>query len=473
MKKVFNYILIFFFLGVIVYVGYFIFLEKDNNYLNIINQDKIINSKLNNKIESKIDEEKHTNVNICNWLSDKESFKKAVEWQNLDFCNCIKDIEKQTLCKAWIKDTLLYLQAINQFDESICNQILDNIQKEACLSIVLKSIEKFQKEDPIYLSQIYERTHNEKNISLLEAKEIKNFTDYIKLSFFYSEKWLKEQEKGIDYKESLKQATKYIEKAKKLNPNNTEVFRAEAYLNEIKWDIIKSIDLYTKSIELDKTNYLSYVWRWHAYNILWILDEALKDFNKAKSLNKTNDFLYMNLCRLEYSRSDLLDNAIEDCNIVIDKWVDLLSKSEAYQILANIYIDKNDLNKAEDYLIQAEVLTPNNANLYVWLSDFYLLKEDYKKAEEKALKWISIYKTKSILYLKLWSILNKQWKSKEAIKQIKKGLDLVDNDVSLLFPYKSSVKREFYYLLSDIYLNLWDNNNQIKYKVLWDKEFNN
>jgi len=93
---------------------------------------------------------------------------------------------------------------------------------------------------------------------------------------------------------------------------------------------------------------------------------------------------------------------------------------------------------------------------------------NYVKAEVNAKESIRISSTKADAYQTLAYSLYKQEKYQEAIEKANIGLDLVDNDVSLLEPNKPVMYQDLYYTLANIYNKLGDEANELKYKELGD-----
>lgn len=423
-----------------------------------------------------------TNTNVvdlalrvkCDYKSDQGAYQRAIETQNVRICECISDTKIKNTCKDTTLDLKTYSQAVAQFNPSLCNEIKNDNRKQACQTITTSGVKYLSKEDPQYLADIYSLSHNENAIEELSGllqNNPNNLKNLILLSLAYSGKGLKEQEQGRDQTPYVNKALAIITRAKKLSASNSEVYRAEAYAYEIKPDIFKAIEIYDKAIKLDAKNILAYAGRGHAESMVGILDSALKDFKKAAKLDVDykNIFIYTNLCRLESSRSDLFKDAVKNCKIVADsKSQDISFRSESSQILATIYLKKGNYSQAEGYLLEAKSLTPQNSNLFVTFSYLYMNMDNYVKAEENAKEAVKLSPTKASARQALSYSLYKQGKFKEAIQEANRGLDLVGDDVSLLTPNKSAMKRNLYYTLANIYNVTSDKENEMKYKKLGD-----
>lgn len=464
MQKIKNQVLISLGLLVIIFIlagiiSYAIVTSRSNNgplqqAKEDINGEKIIDSDLP-KLE-------------CNYNNDKDVYKDAVARKDVNICSCTKDKEERQKCRMVVVDINLYQQALKQLDDSLCDKIKSKFQKKACYKVVQSSIEKIKKDNPTYLAKVYVFSHNEKAIDELEnlvTNSGQNIDMRISLAMAYAEKGLKEQEQGNSQIPYVEKAIKAAKEAINLDSKSSEAYRALGYAYEIKPDTTKAIASYDRAISLNKGNLMAYAGRGHVYKLIGSLDQAVVDFKKAAELdsNNKNVFIYTNLCNLEYSRSNNKE-AIKNCKIVTQiKNTDIVFQSEAYQTMAQIFIDKNEFQQAKDYLLKAKTLTPNDSNLFVTFAQLNLKSGNYKQAEVDATKAIDLSPLKAVGYLKLSYALYMQDKFKEAIKSAEKGIDLVDNDVSLLQSGKPATKRDLNYSIANSYRQLGDTEKEQEY----------
>lgn len=405
----------------------------------------------------------------CNYENDNDAYGDAVKNKNIGHCECIKDEPFKGICKKAITGIMLYDQALAQLDDTLCEKIESEVQKEACHKVVSSTVEQLKKDDPQRLAAIYAQNHNQKAIAgleeIIEGGE-SDINHYIVLALSYAEKGLSEQEQGRDREEYINKAFSTIEEAKKIDTNNSEVYRVEAYINEVKPDYIQAITLYDKALEINQNNIFAHAGKGHVFRMIGSLEKAVEEFDKAAELNEKNDIalIYTNLCTLEYSRSEI-DKALENCKIAVQiKDADIASQSGAYQIMAKMSMDKGDFSLAENYLLRAKSLTPSNPNLYVTMADLYLYKKDYQKAEETANRAITLAPTKAGSYLALSRAIYMQEKYDESIVAAQTGITLVKDDVSLLIPSKPAVERDLNYVISYNYRELGDPQKQADYE---------
>ena len=415
----------------------------------------------------------------CNFQDDEAAFDAAVEETDIFFCDCVKNEERKAVCKKVTMETKSFNQALAQYDTELCQQILDKERQKACLSVVQSGIDYIKNKDPQYLAVIYSQNNNfNKAVELYEgliAQEPTNLAYPLGLASAYAEKGLMEHKES----EYMNKALSLIEKAKAVNDKDPEVFRIEGYVYETKPDYEKALASYNKSLELDKNYILSYVGRGHTYRLMGTLNEALEDFRQAAKLDsrKENFDIYSNLCILASTRSDLEKEALQNCQIVVkSEAASSAAKVNAYQVMADLYMNQNRLAEAESNLLSAQTYASNDPNIFISFARLYIYKKDYAAAEKNANDALKLDPLKTTAYDTLSYVLYQQGKTQEAIAAAQKGLEVIDQDVSLLFSQKPTVKKRLYYNLANVYFYLKDKDNEMKYKKLGDqveKEFMN
>jgi tetratricopeptide (TPR) repeat protein len=427
-----------------------------------------------NQVNDVVDKINSSGVDCGNYNTDQFASTKAIESVDINICECIKDNNFKAICRNTINDLGAYAEAIRQYNPKICDEIQDLERKEACTSVTVSGIEDLQKNDPQYLADIYASKHNEGAIFWYESllqKDPTNIKNLIALSLSYAEKGLNEQEQGRDHNLYVEKALVMAERAGAIDANNAEVYRVKGYIYEIKPDYNQSIMSYNRAIELDQQNVFAYIGRGHVYNMFGMLENAQNDFKKAAELDvdKKEVAIYSNLCRLESSRDDLIGDAIKNCEIVVNgDFQDPVFKSESNQILSTIYIKNKNYTQAENYLMKAKSLTPNDPNLYVAISDLYINIEDYVMSEKNAREAVRLSPTKASAHKALAYSLYRQKKYQEAIGEVNNGLQLVEGDVSLLEPNKPVMKKDLYYILVNVYNAMGDTKNEMRYKEMGD-----
>ncbi len=429
--------------------------------------------------------EKKNQVNIkvddsCEYKEGHEVFEKATEQQDTSICDCIEESELKyrQYCKDSVMDVIEFKQAVFQLDDSLCNNIMVESGIEECRNVVNNKIKELKKEDPEYLAQVYLATHDERSIEVIEGILAKNKDDVefmIQLSTAYAEKGLNEQNKGGDQTIYVNKALKLLEDAKAIDASKSEIYRVEGYVYEIKPDFVNAVISYDKALELDQKNALAYAGKGHVLRMTGRLPEAVDEFNKAAKIDVENEYshIYINLCNLEYSRSGY-EEAKKNCEIVMQmEWIDPSFKSEAYQIMASMYMTEGDLIKANDYLTKAKTYTANDPNLYITFTELNLLEKNYDEAEKNANKAIEITSSKAVNFLFLARVFYAKNNYDEAIQTATRGISLLENDVSLLGPAKPATERDLNNVIADSYGKLGNLEKQQEHQQISEKIFIN
>ncbi len=420
-------------------------------------------------ITDMVKKEKEVNVVMCDYKNDDDVYAKAMDDGDVSVCSCMEDENYLNICIEAAFEQSVYLQALEQVNAELCNEIESEEIKKACINVANSKMDYLVEQNKQELIDTYVISHNtDKSIEELEkitegaGVDIQNL---ISLVLSYAEKGLEEQEQGDSQVMYVNKALEVVEKAKKIDNNNSEVYRVEGYVYEIQPDLIKAIESYNKAIEIDQTNALAYAGRGHVNRIIGILDLAVEDFQRAAELDEENQqiFIYTNLCNLESSRSNN-EEAIKNCTIVTrSESRDPIFKSEAYQLMAGIYISEKKYNEAASHLEQAKALTPNDANLFVEIARLNIYQENYKVAGDNAKKATVLSPGKAGAYLMFSQSLYMEEKFDDSIAVAEKGLSLVQDDVSLLFSNKIPTQRDLYYSIANNYRELGNTEMQKEY----------
>ena len=435
--------------------------------------DKNIKTSANQKTEGE--------TVVCNYADDQKALSDSVENRNINTCDCIKENTAREECYSSVVDVMTYKNAIDQLDELLCDEVSSDFLKKNCHKIVNNKVDEYSEDYPGYLASVYLKSHNnEKAIEVLEkvVKNDKNNSEaLVSLAMSYAEQGLKMQEKGEDHSVIVQKALNTIGKAKLLDEKNSEVYRVEGYIYEIKPNYEQAMTAYDEAIKLNKNNALAYAGQGHVFRMMGVLDKAVELLNKAASIDVDNKYqhIYTNLCSLENSRSNN-KKTIENCNIVIKaENFDPVFKSEAHQIMASVFMNANqkDYKLAKKHLMEARSLVPIDANLFVTMAKLDLLTGRYDEAEKNVGEAIKIAPTKAMSYLVLSKILYAKNSKEAAIEAAKKGLELADEDVSLLTPSKPAIKRDLYYIIADSYDALGDKSQKEIYRGRGDMLFQN
>jgi tetratricopeptide (TPR) repeat protein len=414
---------------------------------------------------------------LCDFESDGEAFIVASDTGNKAICACINEESTRKNCETTVSEKDYYIQAIESFDISLCEEIEEEIPREACKSVVSSGIDFVSESEPKYLAHYYNKAQNvDGAIALLETDIEENgdlFDPLITLTMAYSQKMLVEYNQD----ELFQTALDTVDRAIALSPESPVGYTAKGYLYEIQPDLLEAIKQYNIALEKSPDYIPAYIGRGHAYNKKGVLGLALADFEMAKQLDVGTFYqsIYANLCRLYASRGpDYLDDAIGNCLIVIE--TDFFDSTAdnimgAHITLADLYMVAERYDEAYTQIQEALVQLPNSPDAHVTLSKYYFLTEDYPMAEEAASDCLEEDPMRAACYYSLSRAQYMQDKLDDAIEAALKGLEVLDDDVSLLIPNKPTIEGLLYYQLANTYYYLGDETNELKYKELGDAIF--
>jgi tetratricopeptide (TPR) repeat protein len=409
-------------------------------------------------------------------ILDQEAYGRAADKLDIDLCNAVKDEGMKNLCRESVSDLILYNEAVKQFDARLCDKIVASGRQADCRAVVDSGVAYLNDKDPLYLAEVYTRAHNEDSLVALEEAlktEPDNFSLMLELATALAEKGLIEQGRGNKQDPYVNQALALVEQARKIKPDDAELFYTEAYIYEIKPDLFKAITLYDQAIAKDQNHALAYAGRGHVHSMIGALEKAMEDFHKAAELDRDKNIsaIYSNICRIASSRVDMKEEAVRNCQTVIDmdKKADVSSIGQAHQILSFIRAGEKNYAEAEKELLLAKAIAPFDSNLYLSLAVLAMTQSQPDQAKKHLGEALKISPKKSTAYYYLARLDFEEANFEQSIKDANIGLAMVDDDVSLLNPNKDELKQDFYYILADAYKAKSDTANEQKYKVLGDE----
>ncbi len=332
----------------------------------------------------------------------------------------------------FILPNLLFTQIDNSYNNSIdlFNNKLYSTAHQKFLSLIDSSQNIKTVEDSYYYAALcsyylknYYNAMSEFTSLLINfpnTKHYKNTKKYTAFSYFYSK----------NYVYSIKNLKNYLrEFPGEKNDNSIQLFIAYAYFYMEYYD--KALHLFQKLLKIksidDFTKYkiIFYIGQIHFYNKNYI--KALKKFNivtlkcKSSSLKnyslfftgminfylKKNETSIRNFKLLSTGKkinedlaalSELFIN-IQNNNLTQPLLYNIINKNKqskellnfAYLNLSSLYIKNNDLNKAKSILEEGLSLNFMQDYYFHFLSQLYILKQDYEDAEKLLKKIINDY----------------------------------------------------------------------------------
>jgi tetratricopeptide (TPR) repeat protein len=134
-----------------------------------------------------------------------------------------------------------------------------------------------------------------------------------------------------------------------------------------------------------------------------------------------------------------------------------------------MFIKQDNFLDAEAKLVLAESLTPNDPNLHVTFAQMLNKEGNYQEALDHAQKATEVDQFKTLAYTEKARALFYQENFSEAIIAANKGLEVIDQDVSLLQANKPAERKKLYYTLANIYFNTGDKEKETMNKELGDQ----
>ncbi len=156
-----------------------------------------------------------------------------------------------------------------------------------------------------------------------------------------------------------------------LNPRSFNYsFRGIIYIRQKKWGLAKA-DL-DKAIKLNPQSYYGYAFRGIAHKVQQKWDLALTDFNKAIKINPYKSDINVYEHRGEiYVEQEKWDLALANYS----KWIEFEPKNiEAYTNRGLVYINNNEINKAEQDLQKSMQLFKSQGENYSSINEQFTLQ---------------------------------------------------------------------------------------------------
>jgi len=409
-------------------------------------------------------------VDNCEDLTDGQAEMKALETGE-DYCSCISDELSRELCMTSLLDGLYYQRAMDSRDPSFCEYMTSGEGKEACIAVATQYVEYMEETDQFWVQLLTYRANQNFDLllPLLEEKILEQ-PDDITLRIFAAESYATLAWETEGQGPNMQKAEEHLAKALEIDPNEPAVYITKGYLYEVKFEIISAIDSYDKALEIDPNNIDAYVGKGHAYRLISDPISALENFNKAKALDPEHNILsiYRNLCTMLSNNDEYLEQAIEDCLIVVDSphIIDATSKADAHNALGLIYLRTEQFEKASAQFELSLTYLPDNPNTYIYLSRLSFWIAEFEDGVEYAQTAISLDSQRAMGYY--WLALSQMGLDMptEAEQNALRALEFLDSDTSLLPQVSQSAKGDIYYLLAQIYTALGDSANAAKYSDL-------
>jgi tetratricopeptide (TPR) repeat protein len=210
----------------------------------------------------------------------------------------------------------------------------------------------------------------ESSVKLAEEFESKEIQDSLALAYFYKAMTY------IEIKTNLKKATEDFTKVIELKPNFSEAYTNRGgiylYLNDLE----HAIESFSQAIKVNPVEYVAYNNRAVAYASIDKFDQALSDFNESIKANPQSPIAHYNLGNI-FKDSGSYTKAIECFRLAIKADPNF---PETYFGLGILYRRLGDYKQAIDNYTIAITLDPKHAKAYNNRGIVYNSLGDYKQA---------------------------------------------------------------------------------------------
>jgi tetratricopeptide (TPR) repeat protein len=183
------------------------------------------------------------------------------------------------------------------------------------------------------------------------------------------------------------EAIKYYQEAIKANENNVEayIYLGHFYLTQRKTD--EAIKYFNDAINIDSTKVEVYELLGQSYLLKKDYVTAIKTLDKAMSIVGKNPTILYNLLVANYESKNY-DKAIKDGKEVLGiENVKPTILTNTYNLLGQIYQNKNEPNNAVAIVKEAIDKGVNNCDSYSILAQAYLKLGKKKESSSWAKKW--------------------------------------------------------------------------------------
>ncbi len=252
-----------------------------------------------------------------------------------------------------------------------------------------------------------------------------------------------------------------INQALEINTDNTsgksEAYRNLGYAYEIMEDYDNSIANYEKAIEINPQNAAALTGLGHAYNLLGQYDLAKTNYEKALEIDPFLDYALYNVARILYINGER-ELAEEKLNLLVESSTNKRFLAESFLLLGLIKTADNNFEEGLPLIEKSIENDPNFANAYVVLAEqkissisptftdfnIFFEKKDqiYSEAEILVNKAIEINPNLSYAFLIKSRVLSLLKQHEEALESLKKGLEVLPDDITLNVIEKEAIQKE-------------------------------
>jgi len=291
--------------------------------------------------------------------------------------------------EKYAPDMVITLMGINDYT----NMVKKDLSKDNRFESFIKGLRTYKLFNLVYL-HLFEKikeTKTQKESSLIEPD-----TDYAEIG------------RKLSVEGKSKEAEEMFMKALKTNPNDSGAYLWLGYVYQDEGDMEKAEEMFKKAIEVNPDSELGYIGLGRFYMRFGRLEEAEKVLNEAIEVKSSNDNIYTPLA-LVYKELDEFENAEK----MFKKAIGLNPNNyEALFELGEFYWEKGNLKEAEEVFKKINIT--DNEGSYLLLGGLYERLNEFENAEEILLKAIDINPENDRVYSVLGGVYKKKGNKEKA-----------------------------------------------------------
>lgn len=244
---------------------------------------------------------------------------------------------------------------------------------------------------------------------------------------------------GFSERENGQKAIEYVDRALKIDPNNSEALRIKAYAYEIQERYDEAHTFYDRAIASNPQNYQALSNKGHAYDLQGNLGEAENFYRRSLSVQPNGEHALLNISRL-YLRQKKYAEAKESLQALIASSSNVRFKAEAYQNLAEVYRGEMSYSEAKKAIEQSLELDPAVPQAWVTRGRIrmvsFLEDEDGEDTIESdvvtyANKALEIHPHQASAYVLLFDMASAKGDTVQRDELKRKALEAIPQDISL------------------------------------------
>jgi tetratricopeptide (TPR) repeat protein/CHAT domain-containing protein len=237
-------------------------------------------------------------------------------------------------------------------------------------------------------------------------------------------------------------------KAIEIDPANAVTYGSRGYVYYVKQDFDLAIADYTKAIEIDPHDAWTYSNRAEAYRVKGDSDRAIADYTKAIEIDPTNALTYYNRGYAYYAKQDY-DLAISDYTKVVE--IDP-TNTMSYNNRGYAYYSKKDYERSIADYSKAIEIDPTNVFAYGNRGyAYYYVKKDYDRSIADYTKAIEIEPTNALTYTNRGNAYDAKQDYDFAIADYTKAIEIAPTTASTY-----NARGHTYYIKADYDLSIAD-----------------